>query len=75
MLIAKDLKNTFGYNHSKKGIPFWTFSTAQFDLISDYISQASQEYSTFERTRHEYFTYEGLEGSHKRKQSNTGRKY
>lgn len=42
------------------------FFNNSIELISDYISQASQEYSIFERTRHKHFTYEGLEGSHKK---------
>lgn len=42
------------------------FFNNSIELISDYISQASQEYSIFERTRHKHFTHEGLEGSHKK---------
>lgn len=36
------------------------------ELLENYVSVSSEEYSEFERTRHSHFVYEGLEGSHKK---------
>ncbi|MCK9372479.1 MAG: hypothetical protein M0P91_04720 [Sulfuricurvum sp.] len=36
------------------------------ELLENYVSVASEEYSEFERTRHSHFVFEGLEGSHKK---------
>lgn len=35
-------------------------------FLEQYVSAASEEYSTYERTRHSHFVFEGLEGSHKK---------
>lgn len=36
------------------------------DLLDNYVSIASEEYSHFEKSRHKHFVYEDYEGSHKK---------